>query len=291
MSAVFPCITVPVDGSTTSDRGVAFALELASGGGTVHFCSVVDEAMLCVSAAEGAAVDIGPMIATLNDDAEIFCREAVALATARGIRSDVDVLHGSRVEAVHSFAKSNGSAAIVIGTHARTGLSRAVLGSVTEGLIRSSDLPVVVVHEDDETRTGPVVIALDDSPAAADALEVAIGMSCARGRALAIVHVIESRASAPRDSGLLDRAVAHASEQGLTPSIVIVRGSPAEKLIEAAEELESCMIVMGTHGRTLVPRLLLGSVAESVVRRAHVPVTTVRHTDRAGRNGSGARTT
>jgi nucleotide-binding universal stress UspA family protein len=55
-------------------------------------------------------------------------------------------------------------------------------------------------------------------------------------------------------------------------------GRAPQTLLAAADEIESCMIVMGTHGRPFVQRLLLGSVAAQVVERAHIPVVAVRRT-------------
>jgi nucleotide-binding universal stress UspA family protein len=81
---VFEHMTVPVDGSTISDRGVRFALELATGGGRISFCSVVDSEMLCVAEAEGAAIDFGPLITSLDEDAERARQSAAAQAAAAG---------------------------------------------------------------------------------------------------------------------------------------------------------------------------------------------------------------
>jgi nucleotide-binding universal stress UspA family protein len=57
---------------------------------------------------------------------------------------------------------------------------------------------------------------------------------------------------------------------------VIREGSPASEIVDYAEEAECDVVVMGTHGRTGVDRLVMGSVAERVVRSSPVPVTTVR---------------
>jgi universal stress protein A len=68
-----------------------------------------------------------------------------------------------------------------------------------------------------------------------------------------------------------------------TAQILVRSGSPGAVILEAVREIGCDLIVMGTHGRTGVRRLLLGSVAEHVVRHAHCPVVTVRgpqHADR-----------
>jgi nucleotide-binding universal stress UspA family protein len=58
--------------------------------------------------------------------------------------------------------------------------------------------------------------------------------------------------------------------------------APGDEILRVAEELRCDLIVLGTHGRTGLGRLLLGSVAEQVVRRAHCPVLTIRHLPPAG---------
>jgi nucleotide-binding universal stress UspA family protein len=72
----------------------------------------------------------------------------------------------------------------------------------------------------------------------------------------------------------LDRAEERAGEQ-LTER-VLVEGTPSAKIVDYAEAADCDLIVMGTHGRGGIDRLLLGSVAERVVRTASVPVLTVR---------------
>ncbi|MFC5367568.1 universal stress protein [Salinirubrum litoreum] len=59
----------------------------------------------------------------------------------------------------------------------------------------------------------------------------------------------------------------------------VVRGFPAEEILRYAEEHDADLLVMGTHGRTGVGRVLLGSVTERVVRRARIPVVTVRQSE------------
>jgi len=284
MTPVFAHITVPVDGSATAQRGVDFALELAAGGGTVTFCSIVDPTVLSIPAAEGAVLDYGPLLTVLDEDAAFFCNQAASLAAAAGIVALTCVVHGERVPALLSACRASDSDAIVIGTHGRTGVERALLGSMAEGLVRGSDVPVVVTHEDDESRTGPVLVAIDRSPAAQAALEEAVLIACARGDAVLLVHVSED-ANPPGDAAYatLERAADYARAHGLSVSLVERRGNPAEQIVRAADEAESCMIVMGTHGRTLIPGLLLGSVAAAVVERARIPVATIRRSGRAHR--------
>ncbi|HTD37704.1 MAG TPA: universal stress protein [Candidatus Limnocylindrales bacterium] len=276
MKPVFQHITVPVDGSTTSERGVAFALELARDGGRVSFCSVVDPMLVCTPAAYGASIDPAPMLGVLDDDAATFCRSASERAGKAGVAADTTVLHGACVAQIDDFAERNGSDAIVIGTNGRTGFSRAVLGSVTEGILRRATMPVVAVHRDDQMRTGPLAVAIDDSPAARAALDVAIGIAAARGIPILLLHACGAKSDTAAVNAMLDRARERARLRGVIAQTVVHEGPAAETLAHEAEERDCCMVVIGTHGRSELRRLLLGSVAAAVLERAHVPVVTVR---------------
>jgi nucleotide-binding universal stress UspA family protein len=279
MTAAFHHITVPVDGSTTAARGIAFALEFARGGGSLTFCSVVDPTLVCLPVAYGVGADPGPMLTVLDADAALFCRAAQAKAAGAGVASDTQVLHGECVQAIESLVRRNGSQAIVLGTHGRTGLARSVHGSVAEGLLRRSDVPVVVVHEGDVSRTGPIAVAFDESPAAHAALGTAIAIASARGIPIALIHASGGISDdTDRVDALMAGAAKRAQAQGIDAELVLREGRAPETLLAAADELECCMIVMGTHGRPFVERLLLGSVAAYVVQHAHIPVVTVRRT-------------
>ena len=276
MKPVFQHITVPVDGSTTSGRGVTFALELARDGGQVSFCSVVDPMLAYAPAAYGVALDPGPMIDALDEDADGFCRSAHEEATQCAVVADMTILHGQSIGEIASFAAHNGSDAIVLGTHGRSGVVRDILGSVAEGVLRQMDIPVVSVHENDVMRTGPIAVAIDPSPAAQAALELAIRIAGTRGMQLLLVHV-NSRAPNGADvTSLLDEAIVRARSLGITAQLVVDEGGAAEELLRAADAHDCCMIAMGTHGREAVVRLVLGSVAAAVVERARIPVVTVR---------------
>lgn len=90
-------------------------------------------------------------------------------------------------------------------------------------------------------------------------------------RALALLEAAE--AAARRG---LDALLARAKAAGVTASDVIVQGMPAETIVAVANEREADHIVLGTHGRTAMKRLFLGSVAQKVTALATCPVVTVR---------------
>jgi nucleotide-binding universal stress UspA family protein len=89
----------------------------------------------------------------------------------------------------------------------------------------------------------------------------------------------EQRRLAKADLDKLERSLA---KRNLRVRTLITEGTPYRMIVETAERLGADLIVMGTHGRTGLPRFFMGSVAEMVVRHAHCPVLTVRGR-RAGR--------
>lgn len=67
-------------------------------------------------------------------------------------------------------------------------------------------------------------------------------------------------------------------DRGVTPGIALRHGDVASRILETAAEMSADLIVTGTHGRSGISRLVMGSVAEQVVRQATLPVMTVRTT-------------
>jgi nucleotide-binding universal stress UspA family protein len=136
-----------------------------------------------------------------------------------------------------------------------------------------------------------ILVATDFSPQASHAVEWARSLADAFGAKLILLHVVDvfslAATGAVRvgvDPLYLLREAAHKCMEELKALIpdaqtVVREASPPPVIVEAALELNCQMIVMGTHGRSGLKHLLLGSVAEYVVRNSKVPVLTVRGGD------------
>lgn len=137
---------------------------------------------------------------------------------------------------------------------------------------------------------GRILIALDDSAIAAHAVDVGIELAAALKAQAALVYVVDPTAASQPDSGvsaaewvaMLKREgqsllAAAAQRTGVLPPWQFLReGKPADQILAAAREWEADVIVIGTHGRTGVSRVVLGSTAETVVRHALCPVLVVK---------------
>ena len=179
----------------------------------------------------------------------------------------------------------------VMGTHGRTGVTRILLGSVAEKVVRHAPCSVLAVRADGEP-DGPfrhVLCPTDFSEASTHAVDVAAKL-VEPGGDLRVLHVIEVpiAASGPirvaefardldaRASEALAKTAARVSEKirVTTSSRIGFPGAQTLAVLEADPKID--LVVMGSHGRTGLRRALLGSVAEKVVRNAKSPVMVVR---------------
>ncbi len=136
---------------------------------------------------------------------------------------------------------------------------------------------------------GTIVVATDFSEGSDRALEYASTSAKTTGAKLLIAHV-RSIPEVAHGEGMLHAGMEYEDEgallrrlQSIEPEIDgvayehrLLRGNPAQQIIQLAKDENAALIVMGTHGRTGLMRLLMGSVAEEVVRQAPCPVLTVK---------------
>jgi nucleotide-binding universal stress UspA family protein len=138
-----------------------------------------------------------------------------------------------------------------------------------------------------------IVVATDFSAASRAAFAAAIDSARREGARLVVLHVmmppspfvgdnlppswIELEAQASRDAERrLNAAVAQAARSGIATTGRVVKGAPAEEIVKVARREGADLIVLGTHGRTGLGRLFMGSVAARVLGTAKCPVLTVR---------------
>ena len=145
--SIFARILVPVDGSPQSSRAVQLALEVAQAvGGAVTFCNVVDRSLIAVESSNVPFADPTPLVEVANSEGERLLADAAGRATAMGLSARTVLSEGAPVDAIRKLASDECCDLIVMGSHGRSGLQRLVVGSTTEGVMRASDIPVLVVR-------------------------------------------------------------------------------------------------------------------------------------------------
>lgn len=183
---------------------------------------------------------------------------------------------------------------VVMGTHARRGIARAVLGSVAERVVRTSRVPVITVPSQREDLSMPprsVLVPYDFSGVARRALEHARSLHKPLRAAIAVAHVVpteEGGGSGPWASPEERQRAVESSGRELTrevsevfgPEDQVVRtrveqGAVVDRVLQVAAELDVELILVGASGKNAVERVLLGSTTAQLLRQSPVPVMTV----------------
>jgi nucleotide-binding universal stress UspA family protein len=165
---------------------------------------------------------------------------------------------------------------IIMGRHGRTGLDRLVMGSVTAKIIGHSHFNVLVVPRQAALDFNRLLIASDGSPFSAVAWEEALSIARTSGSSLIGVSVARDESAIPRTQATLQLMQQAAAQAGVNLEALMLRGRPFEAILNAAALKQVDLIILGSHGRTGLKRLLLGSVAERVIGLAPCPVLVVK---------------
>ncbi|MDZ4797728.1 MAG: universal stress protein [Bryobacteraceae bacterium] len=236
------------------------------------------------------------------------------LASELGVQAEPHLAVGNPAACILDASRKTRTNLLVTGTSGRTGWDRLQLGSTAEALVRVSPSAVLTVREMVPGDPGHslrrlevrrLLVATDFSSGAEAALSVAYNLARAIGAELTIVHVVAdsgregSRGSVRRSKdGLsptalsaghaVDRLARDLAAEGVMVHTSCVQGDPVEMLLREAARCGTDILVAGTQGRSGLPRLLLGSVAEALIRRAACPVMTVKRSLDVRGKGRGA---
>jgi len=147
MATMYKKILVPVDGSNTASRGLQEAIQLAKDqGAALRLIHVVDQAVLAQT--PGVMMAAGDVLERLEQSGEAVLKRAAALAARGGVPADTVLLKsmaGRIADGVIREARRWRADLIVMGTHGRRGISRMLLGSDAETVVRSATVPVMLV--------------------------------------------------------------------------------------------------------------------------------------------------
>ncbi len=165
---------------------------------------------------------------------------------------------------------------IIMGRRGRSGLERLLVGSVTARVIGHSPYKVLVVPRDAVLSFERLLVATDGSPAGEAACRIALEIAGRTGGHLTAITAAHGDLDPKRAKALVRELAATAKEQGLDLLTLTPGGRPENAIVEVAAARHSDLIIMGSHGRTGLKRLFLGSVAERVIGQAVCPVLVVK---------------
>jgi len=298
-------ILVPVDFSPTSRDALVLAGSLARrAGGQLTLLHVGATPTYSMTQAWSPSMHM-----PIHELQERMKRESKALVE-RWLQSDVPPGVDARTVLREGFppeqivAEAQDHDLVVIGTHGRTGADRVVLGSVAERVVRHCPVPVLATpgaaREPGRRADAPfenVLVAVDFSESSTRALRAGIAMARTSGAKVTLLHVGISQAImisqvwmdavspamveihdriAREAQHQLDRLMEDEVPEPLRGQALLREGIAASTIVQQVTLGSYDLVVLGTHGHTGVQRVILGSVAERVLRHSPVPVLVVR---------------
>ena len=202
---------------------------------------------------------------------ESYLERARLALQRRGIDVRLESCLGDPADAIVSHAVSGRADLIAMTTHGRSGVKRLVMGSVTERVLRRAPVPLLACRPGTRMEGWVHVVGLDGSSRAESVLENLLPLARLLGATLHLLHVGDSESNAAI-RGYLKKIALRCSALGV-PVTTAVRSGPASPgILRYAEDVRAGIVALATHGRTGLERLLLGSVAEQVLRHASCPV-------------------
>lgn len=304
---MYTTLLVPIDGSKFSARALPVAAALARRtGATLHVALVNDPSAYIPFVPGEVAVplyDADLVKERREADQLTIDREVVAL-TAQGVRAVGTLLDGTVVETLVEYGQQIASELTIMTTHGRGGFARLRLGSIATAYLTRATTPVLLVHgtelsaEHSEEKgvyaptlpTAPLLCALDGSPFAETMLPHAAQFADACGLTIELFSVTmpHSVDMAPfgTESLLADPTALQLEEEGRrayltrmaaacppgTTTHCVTDMTAGRAILEEAVRINAGAIAMATHGRGGLSRMVLGSVADEVLRHATVPM-------------------
>ncbi len=231
-----------------------------------------------------------------RDEGETILKEQVgSVAELQGIDCRVVVTTGVAFDAILRTAKSVSADLIVMGAHRKQFLRDIFVGTTIERVVRTGPCPVLMVNNEAAHSYSRVLAAIDMSDFSAHALQSARALGFFDNTQLTVVHAYESLtkgklfiADVPKE-----RIEDHVAQELLQVSAELVtflhsqefsgpawssrveEGAPLRVISEAAAKIEADLVVIGTHGRSGIAKVLLGSVAEQVLRALNTDILAV----------------
>jgi nucleotide-binding universal stress UspA family protein len=300
--APFRSIFVPLDGSPFAEQAIPLAADIARRAGAMLQLALVHHPVPALA----TALEVPEIEAQLDQEARL--REQTYLdQVVRRLRDQANVpisavlLDGAVADALQTQIESTGADLVVGTTHGRGPMSRFWLGSVADLLLRRLHVPLLLLRPQGDGAAPLVIrrilIALDGSPFAERALAGAMALGQPFGASYSLLYVVEPPMPIADPSGLMvlpatidaekrvkegaERYLAGVAEgmrrEGFEVVARAVEGpTAASSILAEAESQHADLVALASHGAGGFERLVVGSVADKVIRGAAFPVLVVR---------------
>ncbi|HEX7901848.1 MAG TPA: universal stress protein [Planctomycetota bacterium] len=274
-------VLVPLDGSETAERVLPHLRRLLLGRSAE---------ILLLRVLDATSPDVSVMAPAYEAEAERYTRRLTFLLMNEGRRARAIVRPGGAAATILRVAREENVSLTVLSTHGRTGLSRLVIGSVAETVLRASPSPVFLLRSFPPPIDGPsrgrtentpfhsILVPLDGSEHSLRVVPLVLDLVRPLDARVTLLYVHEP--PGPNPHWLLPERPLEDVERLLrehtVPVTTAVReGDPAAEILAACRTNAADLLVMATHGRSGPVRWLFGSVTENVLRAADIPLLVV----------------
>jgi nucleotide-binding universal stress UspA family protein len=262
---------------------------------------VVIHVVESISVASGW-VDLSPYIESQTESAKGLIGEAAGRLRSKGLPVTEVVRSGHPGSMIVDYAGKWGADLVLVGSHGQGAVTRFLLGSVSKALLQATRCSVEIVRTRSTRDSGVglrILLATDGSAYSQSAATSVAGRPWPKGTTVEVFSVGEvvttspgpwygagqildrlhvERLKAAKDDASNAEAILRAA--GLKAATKVVSGYPKTSILDEAKEWGADLIVVGSHGRRGLKRVLIGSVAEAVAMHSHCSVEVIREAHR-----------
>jgi nucleotide-binding universal stress UspA family protein len=264
-------LMVATDGSKYSESAIREAISLAK------ICS---SNLIAVSVVK-ADIELDSVLPQFVEKAEqdaIKHLESVKTQAAKEGVNCITIVSRSEepYEDIVRHALKNNVDMIIMGTHGKTEMKRLMMGSVTALVIGHAPCKILVLPLNAKVECKNILIATDGSKYSEAAASEALGIAKRCQSSLIVISVASSDEEIASAKDNVNKVTVAAEKEGIKTAAIVTTGKPYEAIIETSKKNKADFIIVGSHGRTGLARLLMGSVTERVIGHAEVAVLVVK---------------
>lgn len=298
---MFGRMLIPLDGSKTAEDVLPYARRLAADARVaVELLGVVEMADIAEDIASNQAAYAGALVREAVRNSTEYLEKLAQTFHNGKVRCNVQ--QGRPEDIIIAAASADRATLIAMATHGRSGVTRWLLGSVTEKVLRGTVNPLLVVRApgnsktDGEAALRSVIVPLDGSDVAETILSPVAALAKALDLQVLLIRVyglplptyggddyyvpdyleLKDQIRDEAEGYLNSRANLLRAQGVAEVSTVVIEGSAADAIIDLARKTPDNLVALSPHGRSGLQRWVLGSVTEKVVRHCQDPVLIVR---------------
>ncbi|HYQ96842.1 MAG TPA: universal stress protein [Candidatus Nitrosocosmicus sp.] len=298
---MFGRMLIPLDGSKTAEDVLPYARRLAADARVaVELLGVVEMAEIAEDIASNQAAYAGALVREAVRNSTEYLEKLAQTFHNGKVRCNVQ--QGRPEDIIIAAASADRATLIAMATHGRSGVTRWLLGSVTEKVLRGTVNPLLVVRApgnsktDGEAALRSVIVPLDGSDVAETILSPVAALAKALDLQVLLIRVyglplptyggddyyvpdyleLKDQIRDEAEGYLNSRANLLRAQGVAEVSTVVIEGSAADAIIDLARKTPDNLVALSPHGRSGLQRWVLGSVTEKVVRHSQDPVLIVR---------------